>query len=364
MGLFNFFSKKPAPERITTDAGFWNWFQQNAAAYHAAIINRQDFNETVIPAIVSKLHELDEGFFMLAGILGDDTAEMVLTAEGNVAKIARIEQLAAAAPAMPGWKITALKPSLEGSDFTISMNGFEFSAGNISFFANTSQQYPDDIDLTFVYANYDEHNEKTIRTGVFIFIDNYLGELAFATTIDNVSITGPAAGQPELVPISKLKDNLQWRQKEFVEKYEGIRHDTENDNYAAIEGRSPAGQPLIAVVNHDLLHWNAKASHPWFTIVRIPYKAGANGMPDEKTFHALDSVEEEILRWLKDAEGCLNLGRETADGLREMYFACKDFRKPSLVLADATTRFADIFKIEYTIFPDKYWRIMDRFITH
>ena len=38
----------------------------------------------------------------------------------------------------------------------------------------------------------------------------------------------------ELIPISKLKDFLTWREKEFIEKYEGTRHNTENDSYALL----------------------------------------------------------------------------------------------------------------------------------
>ena len=34
----------------------------------------------------------------------------------------------------------------------------------------------------------------------------------------------------ELIPIEKLKDFLIWRQKEFIEKYEGTRRNTIDDN--------------------------------------------------------------------------------------------------------------------------------------
>ena len=65
---------------------------------------------------------------------------------------------------------------------------------------------------------------------------------------------------------------------------------------------------------------------------------------------------------LKDSEGYLNLGRETADSLREIYFACKDFRKPSIVLEEIKNQFASQVDIEYEIYKDKYWQSFSRFM--
>ena len=44
-------------------------------------------------------------------------------------------------------------------------------------------------------------------------------------------------------------------------------------------------------------------------------------------------LRAKIVEELKDFEGYLNIGRQTADSVREIYFACKEFRKPSKVFA-------------------------------
>ena len=53
---------------------------------------------------------------------------------------------------------------------------------------------------------------------MFIFLDNFLGELNFVTTIDHVSVIGKKDAEKELVPIGKLKDFLMWREKEFLSR--------------------------------------------------------------------------------------------------------------------------------------------------
>jgi hypothetical protein len=60
-------------------------------------------------------------------------------------------------------------------------------------------------------------------------------------------------------------------------------------------------------------------------------------------------------------EGFLNIGRQTAKNVREIYFACKDFRKPSKLLDKIQKEYANEFEITYDIFIDKYWNSFDRF---
>ncbi len=53
--------------------------------------------------------------------------------------------------------------------------------------------------------------------------------------------------------------------------------------------------------------------------------------------------------------------RQTAKGEREIYFACKDFRKPSKVFYQIQQNHSDNFEINYTIYKDKYWQTFERF---
>lgn len=361
--LKNIFSKKDEP--VNSNADFWVWFQKNEKGFFNVVKNRKDIEKGFFDKLSSKLGELKDDYFYLTGMYDDNTVELVLTADGSIKNIVFVEELVAAAPQIDGWKFTSLKPALDIKDVNIEMEGYKFSNENLSFYANEFSEYPDEIDITIVHNDLTEENKKQIFSGTYIFLDNYLGELDFLNNIDNLNTVSKKEAQKELVPIEKLKDFLAWRQKEFIEKYEGVRYDTENDTYTILEAELESGGALIAVINTELLNWDSKASHPWISVLTLKYDGSKNnGMPNENDYKLLGKIEEEIMQELKDSDGYLNIGRQTAKGERNVYFACKDFRKPSKVFFEMQQKFSDNFGIEYDIYKDKYWQSFERFINN
>jgi hypothetical protein len=67
------------------------------------------------------------------------------------------------------------------------------------------------------------------------------------------------------------------------------------------------------------------------------------------------------LKQLLEKDGYLYIGRQTADGERDVYFACKGFRKPSKVFYQIQKDNKHKFEIEYDIYKDKYWQSFERF---
>ncbi|HEY4323555.1 MAG TPA: DUF695 domain-containing protein [Mucilaginibacter sp.] len=353
-------AKKDKPENAYAD--FWNWFQTDERDFFNVVSRQGDIEKVFFDKLSPKLNQLHDGFFYLTGMCAPNTVELVLTADGKIKNIVFVEELVKSAPKIDGWKFTALKPATDIENVIIKMGGYQFGAENLSFYSNEFAEYPDEIDITIVHNDFNDENKNIIINGTYIFLDNYLGELDFATTIDNITVTGRGEAEKELVPIEKLKDFLIWRQKEFLEKYDGTRHNTENDSYSMLEAELPNGNPLIAIINRDLLNWDRKASHPWILTIEIKYEGEKNtGMPDDATYALLEEIENKILEEFKDSEGCLNIGRQTADGLREIYFACNDFREPSKVLQKIHNYYVGQIEINYDIYKDKYWQTFNRF---
>ena len=357
-----FFKKiiSPKDQPVKTYTDFWNWFRKNEKQFWK-LVNERTHIERFLAQLSSKLNELKEGYFYLAGMMNDSTAELVITADGNTRNIVFVEELINAAPAIPGWHFTAHKQAHPMEHFNIEMGGLVFNTDTIRFYANELPAYPDEIDISFVHDQFTEENKQEVYNGVCIFLDHYLGELDFLNQIDNIQVTGrQEAGQP-LIPVSKLKDYLNWRQKEFIEKYEGIGHSTKNDHYAVFSATLENGQPLSAIMNTDLLAWDAKASHPWIAALTIQYKAQPNGFPAKADDDIMNKLEDRITQELNEQEGYLNICRQTASGERHIYFACKDFRKPSKVFYAFQQEFAESFTILYSIYKDKYWRLFEQF---
>jgi hypothetical protein len=362
MGLLSTIFKRKE-ELIKSYADFWNWFQKNERAFFNVVKEQGNIHGIFFDKLSPKLKELKEGYFYLTGMFNPQTVELVFTADGAIKNIPFVEDLVAAAPQINGWKFTALKPAMDITNVSIEMAGYKFTADNINFYANENDGLPDEIDLTLVYDDLDEQNRSTVTKGIYIFLDNYLGELNFATTIDRIEVVTKEQAQKELVPIAKLKDFLIWREKEFLEKYDAVRHNTNEDLHAFLSADLKNGNVLMAVVNSTLLQWDSKASHPWIISMEIKYDGrDSNGMPDDDSHQLLDKIRAEISEHLKDADGYLNIGHQTADGIREIYFACKDFRKPSKVLYSIKQQYADKIDIDYNVYKDKYWQSFDRFL--
>lgn len=358
--LKNIFNKKEEP--ILTVNDFWNWFVANEKAFYNVLKKGQNIEVDFFNKLSPKLEQLKDGIYFLAGMSMDNVAELVFTPDGVIKNIAFIEELVQAAPILDNWQFVALKSEIAIENLGITMANCTFNSENISFYPIEHQNQPDEVDIVIVHHQYNEEDHSVLVNGSFVFLDNYLGELNSVTTIDNAIVIGKDQAEKELIPIEKLKSYLIWREKEFIEKYIGLRYNTENDSYSSMEAELENGNYLIATINSTLLEWDSKASHPWILKVIIEYDGkNNNGMPDDQTYELMNTIEDQIMAELKDFEGYLNIGRQTADNSREIYFACQDFRKPSKVLDEITKMYAEKLNVSFDIYKDKYWQSFERF---
>ena len=349
------------PPQISNNSDFWHWFVLNEARFYEVIKNNNDIEKNFIKEFSPVIGQLNERFFFLAGMLDDTTAELIITADGDFTTIPYVEDLIEDAPELSKWKFTAHKTPV-GSTISINMSGYEFNDKTISFSINEHKDYPDEIDLSFVYKNFNKEEADVIGNGVLIYLDNYLGEIRSISSIDKIEVVRPDQVQNEVIDIAKLEDYLIWREKEFVEKYSAIRYNTEEDSYASMEATTDDGLPIVAIMNTTLLRWDSKASHPWMIYLDMGYDGSSNnGMPDDQTYNVMSQLEEELLSHLKDHEGYLNLGRETGSNLRTIFLACKDFRMPVRVIDNLKPHYPQL-EINMEIFKDKYWLSLNRYI--
>ena len=345
----------------SNDEDFWVWFLSRAEGFYQIVRSNKRVDEGFLELVMPRLQMVNPQFYCLTGMCDKDTAELIITAEGDIKSFVFAEELVARAPAITGWKFTALKPPTAMDSFSLNMEAYTFDNNNIHFFYNDDAAYPDEINISLLYEGYSDSDKKTITQGCLLYLENSLGELNMATQIDDLSVAPELPAGKDAIPIAKLEGFLAWREKELIEKYEGTRHDTKNDNYSIMEARDKEGFPVIALINRDLLQWEVKASHPWMMIIEISYDGSSrSGMPDSHLSAAMDQLETSLEEQLPDSEGYLNLGRVTYSGKRTIYFACKEFRRSSLVAA-AALRQQELLQVSYDIYKDKYWQSMNRF---
>ena len=346
---------------VTSYNDFWNWFKDNEKNFYKVLKNKENVERDFFKKLAAKLNRFRDVYSFMAGMIENNTAELIITADSILKYIVFVEELVQSAPKIDNWKFTALKPPVNIDKLYINMQNWKFNKDNLYFYYNDNPKYPDEIDITIVYTEYQDDFRDIITHGVFLFIDNYLGELNFATTIDKMQIIGKDEAEKELIPIEKLKSFLLWRQKEFIEKYEITGYNTENDQYKLIEATLYNGTPIMAIINSTLLDWDSKASHPYILNIEIYYDGIENGLPDKRTYKLMEKFEDELLLELKAPEGYLSIGRRTGDNLREIYFACKDFRYPSKIITEFQEKYKNKLDIDYDIFKDKYWKSFEQF---
>jgi len=361
MGLFKKLFRSEEESEITTYADFWKWFALHHRSFHQMVssMDRATIEEQFFRQIAPRLHDLNHGIFYLTGMLGDSIAELVLTADGNPKSVVYVEELVDAAPELDGWRFTKLKQPSPG--IGVHMHGQIFDAETLSFYPNESESLPDLIDITLVHAAFDGDDDNGLKNGAFIFLENLIGELNLLTIVDQVQFATPAGAEKEIIPIDALPNFLETRQSLFAEKHDGVRIFTENDSYSLLEATLENGNKLLATVNTDLLRWERKASHPWMLVVTVKYDPEElMGLPTSQTGEKLEEIEDFITQSLKDADGYLNIGRQSANGERNIFFACVDFREPSKVLDRTIEKFPE-WSISYDIFKDKYWESVEMF---
>lgn len=345
-------------------AEFWQWFQQHQQHFHRVVdeMNQDTIQKDFFDQLSPELEKVHAGIFFLTGMFDQENAELILTPDGVISNIIFVEELVAAAPEIAGWKFTALKPASDIHQTSIAMHGHEFSQETLSFYLRDHDGYPDEIDLVVVHDQYNEEQKAEFLQAVYIFLDNYLGEYDSITKLDQVSVRCRQDAEKELMPMESLKNILILKTSEISRLDKVIRTNTDEDEYISLQGETNEGLPLIAVLNSTLLDWDQKASHPWMMIIEITYDGqNSSGMPPSKQYEQLEHIEQALLAELKDVNGYLNIGRETGNHLRTMYFAAKDFRKPSKVIDQIIEKYSNDFEIEVSIFKDKYWRCLNKF---
>ncbi|MDQ0067946.1 DUF695 domain-containing protein [Chryseobacterium lathyri] len=362
MGIFDKILSKKQPEKETkTYKDFWDWFLTKEKFFFEIVKGREHIEEQFFDIISPELTKINDGYYFLSGMCDEDTAELIITVEGDVKKIIFAEELIAAAPKIDHWKFTALKPETDIENIGLKMGSLEFTKNNIYFYSNDIKGYPDEIDLVFVYENLDEENRESATTGICIFLDNFLGELNFATQIDTFSIISKSEAEQELVPIEKLKEFLLWREREFTEKYKDLEVLESEDQFSLLEATLENGMPLMATVNASLLKYDAKASYPWISVLKIFYDGkNNNGFPEEADYNTMNAIEDYAIEHLSSKDGHLYIGRETADNSKSIYFASKDFRRSSKVF-DQIIKENPQYKISLEIYKDKYWQSFEHY---
>ena len=340
---------------------FWAWFQAQSAAFHHAVITHEQIETEFFDPLSAWLERMHDGIYFLAGEAEAGVAELIFTADGVYKNFAFIEDLVASAPALTGWRFVALKPACPVEGFGINMGERTYSDQTMQFYAREQTRLPHNVDITIVHGD-EAATEEQLTSGVYVYLDNLLGEWVAVTQIDQLHIIPPSVATQPLLPMADLLPYLQQKHAEWQQAYAHVYHNSDQDDFVSFEGEAENGQLIVGIIDSTLLAWLHKPSHLWMLTLHIAYDGnGLNGMPSKQVYQHMEAFEDAVMAELPEHEGYLNLGRETGDGVRLVYIACKQFVQATRVLERLMPKFSQDMSIEYDLFQDKYWQSLQRF---
>lgn len=121
---------------------------------------------------------------------GQGGVDLIVTAHGTIDQFPLAAQLAAAAPQLPTYRVSALRPRSTEPDFPLGMEGFEMSTTDVlAALQHDGGQVALELRLTCaVPAGFEEHAQHM----AFIMVDHVLGEYDFAVKVGAVDFVDEA----------------------------------------------------------------------------------------------------------------------------------------------------------------------------
>ena len=354
--------------RVDFAKAFWDWFVQHEAVFRQSG-NDTETNLNFVEELVNKMKLFNPWLKALAGPFdkNKEKFELIITADGEISLFCKVEELVQKAPDIPHWIITAHKPPLGFEEIKLEVHGRNFNASNTHFYPVVYEEYPDEVNIMLTREDFNEEEDIRFQNAGMIFLENGLGEINVSTRIDHYE-TGPepAPGSNiEIIPITKLPDYLNWREKEFVEKYGNGLAAKPEDDFHLLEAEDKDGNPLLLLLDAGFKDWTAKQSYPWLVLIEVYFgndaPRGKSGLPPEELLLETEELENEIIDFIPADGTVYYIGHKIYDNTRTIYFYAQDYKQMSILLHHFLESREFKYETSFFIRKDKYWREVGHF---
>lgn len=187
-------------------AEFWQSFELNAAKLAQA----RSADTPVYDELLDTLQEIHEGLFIEFSTSPGE-CELIITAEGEKSLFPLVEQIVAAAPAVKGWKIFALKPKL-GFPELIQWEGYQLSIEEVVF--DPMENETGELGLFLLVPNLADEDAQNAHDALLRAIDHGLGEREFAEAVAFTEIAALEESADEFISLTDLESFIEWRRKQ------------------------------------------------------------------------------------------------------------------------------------------------------
>ena len=165
------------------EATFWQWFQQHEPALLAVRTGREPICDQLAEAMQRVKPELTFEF----GPLERGRREFVISADGIRDAFPAVQRLAAAAPALDHWTVTAFRPGRPGPH-VLEVGSVRVSSEKVLVRAEPDGER---TGVTLAIPAYRRSDEKAFEQAGYLLLDALLGEYAVETRIGFIEFVDP-----------------------------------------------------------------------------------------------------------------------------------------------------------------------------
>ena len=188
---------RQAPDSPAAIAAFWTWFAANEVAYR----DPAKLDEKGIGCVNDETVKVHRGLLAEFTTDPDGTHVIVLSADGIREVFPSVQATAAAAPAIPGWRVQAFRPPVTETDWSLQIDGKQLALKD--FRARWAPGSPPvNVDVWVPLPA--DSGEQVIAQVGFLALDAVLGEYAVETQVGAITWHGGEA-PAEARPLGELR---------------------------------------------------------------------------------------------------------------------------------------------------------------
>jgi len=189
-----------------TASEFWRWVSEASAELLEAD------GQHVADEIEQRLSEIDKRLGVeISGPA--EPREMIITAWSDPSAFAAVRELVAAAPALPGWRIIALKPP-RGFEFGIDLDGLKVDANELRFEPLGAPEDPKLLGIRIYVPSAGDDDDERLGRALPLILESGIGEEAAAQIDHSEYVAG--AGDETALPIRELLRYVRWHLKKHA----------------------------------------------------------------------------------------------------------------------------------------------------
>lgn len=180
-------------------AAFWDWFRANCSR----LAEVRTGLEPVYAQLVEKVSRVHKALRCEFSVPPDGLSELIVSADGDREVFPAVERLVAAAPDIPGWKVTAFRQRRSLEDVHIRIEDQDVKPDDI-WYATTPCEPA--LGLEVYVRGLKDSNEEILGRAAFLYLDFTLGEYDATTKVAVLKLQGlpPSPEEMGLRPLAEL----------------------------------------------------------------------------------------------------------------------------------------------------------------